>query len=204
MKLLPRSFYDRSVVHVALDLLGRHVRRGPVTVRITEVEAYDEDDSACHARAGRTERNAALWGAPGHAYVYLCYGLHNMFNIVAGPGGRAAAVLVRGVEPVAGLSRIAARRRRPIGPGVLAGPGKVGQALDLDPSWSGHALFSRGGVTVHEGTRPSAILVGPRVGIDFARAADRARPWRFAVADSAAVTHRAELSPLRSSRRARR
>jgi DNA-3-methyladenine glycosylase len=197
MKLLPQSFYARDVVEVARDLVGKHVRRGGVTLRITEVEAYDQRDSACHAFSGLTKRNAPLWGAPGHAYVYLCYGLHDMLNFVADTDGRAAAVLVRSCEPVKGKRTITNRRGGKTGPVTLTGPGKVGQALAVDPSWSEHVLFRRGGLSVLEGDGQVSLLVGPRVGIDYAKARDRRLPWRFADAESSWVTHRRELGPLR-------
>lgn len=205
MKLLPKAFYDRDVVEVARDLLGKRVRHGDVTLRITEVEAYDQFDSACHAFGGVTKRNAPLWGPAGRAYVYLCYGLHNMLNFVTSAEGRAAAVLVRSCEPVEGLETVQRRRGDKRGPVLLTGPGKVGQALALDTSWSTHPLFRRGGLSVHEGEPERAVLVGPRVGIDYAQPAHRELPWRFAVADSPWVTQAKSLRPLRGRiRRARR
>ena len=102
MTLLPQDWYFRDVVEVARDLIGRHVRRGRVTLRITEVEAYrGPTDSAAHTSMGRTPRNEPMWGDGGHSYVYLCYGLHNMLNIVTGRG-EGAAVLIRSAEPVVG------------------------------------------------------------------------------------------------------
>lgn len=197
MPPLPQSFFDRPVAELAVALLGCRVERGSVILRITEVEAYaGPEDSASHARFGATDRNAPMWGPPGRAYVYLCYGIHNMLNITAEASGRAAAVLIRACEPVAGLDEIVRRRgRASAGPALLTGPGKVGAALDLDTGWSGHPLYRPGGLTVLAGTAPEAILAGPRIGIDFAEPADRARAWRFAVADSPWVSHRRGLKP---------
>ncbi|MEM9070713.1 MAG: DNA-3-methyladenine glycosylase [Myxococcota bacterium] len=192
---LPQRFYRRDVVEVARDLIGKEIRRGPVRVRITEVEAYREDDSACHAFRGRTRRTEVLFGPPGRAYVYLCYGLHQMLNIVTNPTGIAAAVLIRACEPVAGLPLIRRRRGGKEGPVLLTGPGKVGAALALDTSWSGHRLYAAGEVEVHQGAAPDRIRVGPRVGIDYAAEADRNLPWRFAAADSRWVSHPTTLSP---------
>ncbi len=170
--------------------------RGPVRLRITETEAYRwPGDTACHARSGRTARNQALWGPPGRAYVYTCYGLHQLLNLVTGRDGHAAAVLVRACEPVAGHEVVAARRGGRTGPDSLAGPGKVGQALDLDPSWCGHPVTRPGGLWVAPGVAPANLLVGPRVGIDYATPEDRARPWRFADGDSAWVSARKGLRP---------
>lgn len=193
---LPLSFYDRDVVDVARALLGQVLRRGSIALRITEVEAYAwPGDTACHARAGRTPRTEALFGPPGRAYVYLCYGLHHMLNVVTGGEHEAAAVLIRACEPIAGLSLVRRRRGGQQGPGLLAGPGKVGEALALDTSWTHHPLHEPGGLTLEPGTPPSRVLAGTRIGIEFAAPRDRARRWRFAAADSRAVTHRAHLRP---------
>ncbi len=105
MQPLPRSFYDRNAVKVAPDLLGcvlaRRWRGGWLLGRIVETEAYvGEHDLACHARAGRTARTEVMYGEPGHAYVYLIYGIHQMLNCVCGPGSDANAVLIRAVEPL--------------------------------------------------------------------------------------------------------
>jgi DNA-3-methyladenine glycosylase len=191
---LPQSFFARPVDELARALLGCRIRRGPVVLRITEVEAYaGPEDTASHARFGATARNAPMWGPPGRAYVYLCYGIHNMLNITAEPSGRAAAVLVRGCEPIAGLDEIARRRGGVSGPALLTGPGKVGAALAIDTQWSGHPLYRSGGLSVVAGDEPARVLTGPRVGIDFATPADRQRPWRFAVGDSAWVSRRSLL-----------
>jgi DNA-3-methyladenine glycosylase len=194
---LPQSFFDRPVAELARALLGCRIARGSVVLRITEVEAYaGPEDSASHARFGSTDRNAPMWGPPGRAYVYLCYGIHNMLNITAERRGRAAAVLIRACEPVAGLDEIARRRGGRTGPALLTGPGKVGAALELDTGWSGHPLYRSGGLTVHAGEPVVGVLAGPRVGIDFATPADRARPWRFAVAESPWVSQRRGLASL--------
>ncbi len=191
---LPRRFYARDAVEVARDLLGAHIVRERVRLRITETEAYRwPGDTACHGRAGKTARNAALWGSPGRAYVYLCYGLHNMLNLVTGASGEASAVLVRSCEPVAGGPTIRRRRGGRSGPVLLTGPGKVGQSLDLDTSWSGHVLYRVGDLTVEAGDPPDRVLVGPRVGIDYAEPEHRVLPWRFAAADTRWVSARRGL-----------
>src|SRR5512145_1970499 len=126
--LLPPTFYLRSVEVVARDLLGMHLHHGEVVLRISEVEAYGgADDSASHCRFGRTARNAPMWEAGGRAYVYLCYGLHHMLNIVTGPEGVGSAVLVRACEPVAGLELLRHRRPGAKGAALLVGPGRVAQ-----------------------------------------------------------------------------
>jgi DNA-3-methyladenine glycosylase len=196
MRVLPRSFYDRDVVLVARELLGKVLRRDGVALRITETEAYRwPGDTACHARVGRTARTQALWGPPGRAYVYLCYGLHNMLNLVTGGEGEAAAVLIRACEPVEGLAIIMRRRSQLVGPTLLTGPGKVGAALQLDTSMSGDPLYRRRahGLVVEDGAAPERVLVGARIGIDYALPEHRALPWRFAAADTPWVTHRRGL-----------
>jgi len=192
---LPRSFFTRDVVAVAGDLLGRRLRRGRVVLRITETEAYRwPGDTACHARHGKTARNASLWGPAGRAYVYLCYGLHQMLNVVVGgDDGEVAAVLVRACEPVAGLATVRRRRGGKKGPVLLTGPGKVGAALGLDRTFDGHDLCAPGGLVLEDGAPPTSIAVGARVGIDYADPEHRAYPWRFGDADSAWVSHRSRL-----------
>ncbi|MEE2778996.1 MAG: DNA-3-methyladenine glycosylase, partial [Myxococcota bacterium] len=166
--LIPKSLYGQDALTVARALLGAHIVRGPVRLRITEVEAYRwPDDSANHCRAGRTKRNAPMWGPPGRAYVYLCYGLHNMLNFVTNPKGQGAAVLVRACEPLDGLEVIQRRRGGKEGPVLLTGPGKVGAALGLDTTWSHHPLYRSGELEVRWGTPPDRALAGPRVGIGY-------------------------------------
>ena len=194
---LPQRFYRRDALVVAPELLGKELRRGGVRLRITEVEAYCAEDSACHAHRGRTARNAVMFGPPGVAYVYLCYGLHQMLNVVTNKRGVPSAVLIRACEPVAGLEAVRARRGGKEGPVLLTGPGKVGAALALDTSWSGHRLYRRGELELHDGPAPSAIRLGPRVGIDYALPDHRDALWRFAAADTEWVTQSAKLTTTR-------
>lgn len=183
------------VYEVAPGLLGARLAREGVVLRITEVEAYGgSEDSASHARHGRTARNAPMWGPPGRAYLYFCYGVHWMLNVVTGPEGQASAVLIRGAEVISGLETVLARRKaaRPA-PQLCAGPGKVAQALGLDRAFDGHDLLAPGGLELRPGPAPAAILAGPRLGIAFATPGDQARPWRFAAGDSLAVLKRKAL-----------
>ena len=198
--LIPEAFYLRPVAEVARELLGAHLRHGDVTLRITEVEAYGGlDDSASHCRSGRTPRNAPMWLAGGRAYVYFCYGMHHMLNVVSEPEGEGSGILIRSCEPVEGLATVRERRSGLSGPVLLTGPGKVAQALAVDRSHSGHLLYQPGGLELLTGPPPSLILEGPRVGIDFAQEADRKRPWRFAAAGSLWVSQRKGLYPPRST-----
>ena len=184
----------------ARDLLGALLTRGDVLLRITEVEAYGgPEDSASHARHGHTPRNAPMWGPPGHAYLYFCYGMHWLLNVVTGPEGEAAAVLIRGAEVITGLDTVLARRKASVAtPGLCAGPAKVAQALGLDGAFDGHDLLAPGGLELRPGAPLERILAGPRLGIGFATPADQARPWRFADAASGAVLKPRELASWKS------
>lgn len=193
--LLPRDFYARDSLEVAADLLGALLCQDQVVLRITEVEAYRwPDDTANHGRHGRTRRNEALWGPPGRAYVYLCYGIHHLFNVATGEDGQAAAVLIRACEPVAGFELIQHRRGGgKLGPNLLTGPGKVGAALGLDLSWNHHPLYEAGELEIRAGDRVKGCLMGPRVGISYAHPEHRDALWRFAIADNPWVSCRSQL-----------
>lgn len=196
MGLLPQKFYARDAEQVARDLIGKRLVGAEIALQITEAEAYvGPHDSASHSRMGRTPRNEPMWGPPGRAYVYLCYGLHQMLNVVCGAKGWGAAILIRACEPLRGHELIRRRRGGKRGPVLLTGPGKVAAALMVDGSFNGHRLYRRGGLELHDGPAPAGLLCGPRVGIDYADPADRTRPCRFAAADSRWVSHRRQLSP---------
>ncbi len=191
---LDPGFFSRPCALVARALLGCHLRHGDVELRITETEAYlGPHDTACHTARGRTARNASMWGPPGRAYIYRCYGLHWMLNVVCGTEGDGAAVLIRSAAPIRGeevwLPRRGGRRD-------LAGPGKVAAVLALDRSFDGHDLTAPGGLEVRPGAPPARLLVGPRVGIGYAAPADRDAPLRFALADEPQVSARRALAPL--------
>ena len=160
--------------------------------RMVEVEAYiGETDRACHGRHGRTARNAAMFGKPGVAYVYFTYGLHWMFNIVTEREGFAAAILVRALEPVEGIDRMERHRPGRALSQLCSGPAKLAQALRIDKALNGVDLCARGADLWLEAGGPLAskhIGRGPRVGVDFAPEAWRAKPWRFFVKDSPFVS----------------
>ncbi|TXG57987.1 hypothetical protein EZV62_015816 [Acer yangbiense] len=183
IKIMPREFFEMDALDLAPRLLGKLLRRDDVVLQITEVEAYRPNDSACHARFGITPRTAPVFGQGGHAYVYLCYGLHTMLNVVADKQGVGAAVLIRSCAPVIGLKTIQQRRgqitEKPV---LLTGPGKVGQALGISTDWSNHSLYTPGGLELLDGPEPDKILIGPRVGIEYALPEHVNALWRFAIA----------------------
>ncbi|KAK7259574.1 hypothetical protein RIF29_25183 [Crotalaria pallida] len=183
METLPRDFFQIDALDLAPRLLGKFLRRDDVVLQITEVEAYRPNDSACHGRFGITPRTAPVFGPGGHAYVYLCYGLHIMLNVVADKEGVGAAVLIRSCAPISGLDVIQQRRgQKTDKPILLTGPGKVGQALGISTEWSNHPLFTPGDLELLDGPEPENILVGPRVGIQYALPEHVNALWRFAIA----------------------
>jgi DNA-3-methyladenine glycosylase len=191
MKALPPDFYDRAVLEVARDLIGCTVTHGDCAGVIVETEAYHDSEPACHAFAGLTPRTATLFGEPGRAYVYRSYGIHALLNAVCEDEGTGAAVLIRALEPTAGIEQMRARRG-PIGDRVArdrdlcSGPGKLTQALGVWLDRNGASLTDGavriGGRPAGWGSRP--VLVGPRVGINVAVEL----PWRFCVAGNANVS----------------
>jgi DNA-3-methyladenine glycosylase len=195
---LPRSFYARHPVTVARALLGRLLVREErgrrVAGRIVETEAYrGPHDPASHAFRGRTPRNAVMFGAPGHTYVYFTYGMHHCLNLVAEGEGHAAAVLIRALEPVEGLATM--RRRRGVRPidALARGPGCVTRALGLTLAHNGLDV-TRGPLFVaaaraERGGRP--IARGPRIGLTKGREA----AWRFWLAGHPCVSGRRGSRP---------
>ncbi len=162
MTRLSRPFYDRDTMEVARDLLGKFLVRSDGTAtrigRIVEVEAYvGPEDLACHSSKGRTERNRTMFGPPGHAYVYMVYGMHCCLNAVTEAEGHASAVLLRALELVAGLE------------GPVNGPGRLCRAMGIDRRLDGHDLTGDGFyIAEGPGASPAAIVKRPRIGVDYA------------------------------------
>ncbi|HZT73388.1 MAG TPA: DNA-3-methyladenine glycosylase [Terriglobales bacterium] len=193
---LPRRFFVRPPVPVARDLLGhllvRELPEGRVLARIVEVEAYlGEDDPAAHAYAGPTRRNAVLFGPPGHAYIYLSYGIHDCLNVSTLPAGRAGGVLFRALElwpgQPAGIEAALQRRAPTSRPArLLSGPGRLARALGITRALNGHDLTRRGPLYLARapGRGHPAIAASPRVGITKAREL----PLRFFLPESPAVS----------------
>ncbi|MBQ2698168.1 MAG: DNA-3-methyladenine glycosylase [Clostridia bacterium] len=162
---LTADFFARDVLEVAPDLVGKLLIRtlpeGELCFRISETEAYrGEQDTACHAHRGKTRRNAPLYGPPGRLYLYLCYGIHWMANLVTGGEGQPQGVLLRGCLEV-------------------SGPGRLTKALSLDGSLNGQDITACPALRIEDdGLRPP-LQAGPRIGIGYASAEDQARPWRW-------------------------
>jgi DNA-3-methyladenine glycosylase len=181
---------------VARALLGalivRDTSAGRCVARIVETEAYGgPEDRASHARAGRTPRTVVMFGPPGRAYVYLVYGLHHCLNVVCGDDGVASAVLVRAVEPLAGVEIMRERRGQRSGADerLGAGPARTCQALAIDRALDGIDLLSDDRLWLARGTpvRPG-VVCGPRVGVDYAGDEWGTRAWRFGIAGHAALS----------------
>jgi DNA-3-methyladenine glycosylase len=182
LSALGEAFFARSVHEVARDLIGCELRFDGAGGVIVETESYERDDPACHAHVGLTPRTATLFGPPGRAYVYLSYGIHSLLNAVAEPEGNAAAVLIRALEPRAGIERMARRRGRSALEELCSGPGKLTEALGIGLAMNGASLAA---TPFELRSRAAdwqrvAIAAGPRIGIS--RATDR--PWRFCAAGS--------------------
>ena len=171
---LTRSFFNRSVHEVAPDLIGATLLVHGVGGRLVEVEAYHHTEPAAHSFRGPTERNAVMFGPPGYAYVYRSYGIHWCLNFVCEPKGSAAAVLIRALEPTAGLPLMRRRRGTAVERLLCSGPGRLTEALGITNRHNGFALdeppfalFARQGEV--------EVVVGPRIGIT--KAAEL--PWRY-------------------------
>ncbi|MER6188016.1 DNA-3-methyladenine glycosylase [Streptomyces sp. NPDC001652] len=204
---LPREFFDRPVLEVAPDLLGRILVRttpdGPIALRLTEVEAYDgQNDPGSHAYRGRTARNDVMFGPPGHVYVYFTYGMWHCMNLVCGPDGWASAVLLRAGEIVEGAELARKRRLSARNDKELAkGPARLATALDVARPLDGTDACAAGDtpLRVLAGTpiAPDQVVNGPRTGVS---GDGGVHPWRFWVANDPTVSpYRAHTPRRRSS-----
>ena len=187
---LPVEWYKRHVVEVARDLLGCVIvsDKGGLRVSgcIVETEAYDgEEDPASHSAFRRTGLVRAMWGQRGSLYVYRAYGMYPCFNVVAGPGSRPSAVLIRAIEPIGNAEVVSERTGRPAGPKVASGPGLTGRALGIDVDDNGHPL-QRCPLWIQSGDPAGAIVSGPRIGISRGVSV----PWRFGIAGHPSLSKR--------------
>lgn len=188
-KLLPFSFYSNpDVVDASRQLLGKvlcsDVNGTYTSGIIIETEAYcGRDDRACHANNGlRTDRTEVMYGDPGHAYIYLCYGIHHLFNVVTNKNGLADAILIRSVKPLDGIDIIKERRGNKRTPSLADGPGKLTQALGITTSFN-KTYLSNPPVWIEDrgiSVNPADINASPRIGVDYA-GEDAKKPWRFTI-----------------------
>jgi DNA-3-methyladenine glycosylase len=180
----PPAFFDRDAVTVAAALIGAAVTVRGVTGRVVETEAYRRDDPASHSAMGPTRRNRAMFGPPGCAYVYRSYGIHWCLNVVCATG---EAVLLRALEPLAGLELMANRRGTDRLHALCTGPGKIGQALAISPEDDGLPFGPPDfRISTPDLLPKGAIISGPRIGIT--RAVDL--PWRFGLRGSPHLSRR--------------
>lgn len=188
-KLLPKSFYaNPEVVEVSQSLLGKvictNIGSEFTSGIITETEAYcGRNDKACHANNGlRTDRTEVMYGEPGYAYIYLCYGIHHLLNVVTNQKGLADAVLIRAIRPLDGIEIIKERRGIKNQNNLTNGPGKLAQALgittDLNTTYLSEPplWIEDRGILFDE----NEINTSPRIGVDYAEE-DALKPWRFFV-----------------------
>jgi len=191
---LPKAFYLRkNVVLIAKELLGKSLLtciNGQITGGlIVETEAYSYRERGCHAYMGKmTTRNRVMFEEGGVAYVYLCYGIHNLFNVVVNGKDKPEAVLVRALQPIQGEDVMKRRMRASSIKRITSGPGKLTKALGIDGSCNGNDLSSselwiEDGITI----RKKEIVSAPRIGIDYA-GEDAKLPWRFFIKDNGWVS----------------
>lgn len=196
IKILPQSFYlQDDVVQIARKLLGKIVVTdigGQITLsRIVETEAYNgSTDKACHAHLNRkTSRTRVMFEEGGRSYVYLCYGIHNLFNIVTNAENEPNAVLVRAVEPIEGIEAMVERRNIKKHVNLTNGPGKLSSALGITRSLNDILLYDNNSPIwiADEGWEETEIIETSRIGVDYAEE-DALLPWRFYIKDNPYVS----------------
>jgi DNA-3-methyladenine glycosylase len=209
--VLPRAFYSRPTLDVAAEIIGKvlvHDVRGVRTAgAIVEVEAYiGEDDPACHAAPGPTMRNRPLYGEPGHAYVYLNYGIHYLVNAVTEAKGSPAAILIRALHPLEGIDTMRRRRARvsgrtPADEDLCKGPGNLTVAMGIDLRQNERDLTQKPLWIEDRGIRAEAVEWSPRIGIRVGTE----HAWRCTWRAHASVSGRGVKAPAarRGSRRSR-
>jgi DNA-3-methyladenine glycosylase len=195
-----RIDFDAAAPDVAHALIGASLFVDGVGGVIVETEAYDQDEPASHSFSGRTARNAALFGPPGRAYVYLSYGLHWCLNFVCMPEGHGAGVLIRALEPTAGLETMRERRGVEALRLLCSGPGRLGQALGVTRDLTGVRLDRSPFRIVVPTERPIAVASDVRIGISKAREL----PWRFVLVGSPCLSRPLTASRLRRDANAHR
>lgn len=185
------SFIDFSLspVEVAQQLIGAHFSINGVGGIIVETEAYDRDDPASHSFSRLTPRNQTMFGPPGHIYIYRSYGIHWCLNFVCREAGQGAAVLIRAIQPVNGITRMEERRKMTQARLLCAGPGRLCQALAVSKEFDGMRIDEKPFQLMPK-TESALIVSGPRIGISKAKE----YPWRFCLAKSLFISR-----PIRTS-----
>lgn len=176
MEKLSYDFYNRPCLEVARDLIGKvlvhKTEAGELRLRISETEAYcGEEDTACHSHKGRTKRTEVMYGPAGRAYIYLCYGIHWLLNIVTGAEGEPEAVLIRACVEA-------------------PGPGRLTKALAITGALNREDMTGEGALWVEDDGLRCAIGKAKRVGIGYASAEDQARLWRFQMGEIQSICHK--------------
>ena len=183
---LPQSFFDRSALEVARDLIGCTFLFGGAGGRIVETEAYRQDDPPCHGYRGRTARNAVLFGPPGRLYVYFTYGMHFCSNVACEGEGVAAGVLLRALEPLQGLERMIERRGLSEPRLLCSGPARLAQALGIGREHNGLPVWREPlAFLAREPGDDLRVETTPRIGVG-----GDVKPWRFVDAGSAFLSRR--------------
>lgn len=177
-KVLPQAFFNKNAPNLAKELLGcKLVHESPEGLTaglIVETEAYSQEDAASHSYNGETERTRAMFGPPGHAYIYFTYGMHYCFNVVSGKKGQGQGVLIRALQPLEGLELMKSRRHRDHEKDLCNGPAKLVQALGITKDDYGSPLFESR-LYIEKAVAPVVVNSGPRIGITKAKDI----PWRF-------------------------
>ncbi|MCX8490871.1 MAG: DNA-3-methyladenine glycosylase [Cyclobacteriaceae bacterium] len=190
MAKLPNSFYKRqNVIGIARELIGKvlvtNVNETLTSGVIVETEGYSDRERGCHAYNGMTERNNVMFGEGGMAYIYVCYGIHQMMNVVTNKKGKADAVLIRALKPLVGIDDMLERAKTNSVKRITSGPGKLTKALGISRKLNGQSLkgakiwIEDQGITIAR----QHVVSSPRIGIDYA-GEDALLPWRFSLKDS--------------------
>jgi len=189
MKLVQAFFIRKNVTLIARQMLGKvlvsNICNQKTSGMIVEVEAYSSKERGSHAYRGMTMRNEVMFEEGGRAYVYLCYGVHQMFNVVTNERGKADAILIRALEPLSGIETMMERVGTRSSVKITSGPGKLTKAMGIDRKWNGEDLEKNVIWVEDHGIRikRTDIVSGPRIGIDYA--GDDARlPWRFTIREN--------------------
>jgi DNA-3-methyladenine glycosylase len=186
MKLTESFYIRKNVPLIARQMLGKvlttKINQQVTSGIIVETEAYSYKEKGSHAFKGMTKRNEVMFELGGRAYVYLCYGMHEMFNVVTNEEGKADAVLIRALEPVLGIEIMQERMKANASARITSGPGKLTKALGIDRKLNGEDLkkniiwIEDPGIKI----KPAAIACSARIGIDYA-GEDALLPWRFSI-----------------------